>query len=42
MEAEWRIYTLFNHTIIGSDNGLSSVGWQTIIRTNNGLLSIRP
>ena len=41
-EAEWRIYALLNYAIIGSDNGLSPVRRQTIILTNDGLLSIWP
>ena len=36
------IYVSVNYTIIGSDNGLSPVRRQTIIWTNDGLLSIRP
>ena len=40
--AEWRIYASVNHTIIGSNNGLSPVRWQSVIWTNYGLLLIRP
>ena len=40
IETEWRIYASVNHTIIGSDNGLSH-GWrQAIILTNAGILLI--
>ena len=41
-EAELRIYAPVNYTIIGSDNGLSPVRWQPIIRARDGLLSIGP
>ena len=41
-DAEWRIYSLVNWTIIGSDNDLAHVRLQTIIRTNTELLSIHP
>ena len=42
IEAEWRIYASVNKTIIGSDNGLSPVRRQAIIKTNGGLLFIEP
>ena len=41
IEAEWRIYASVNYTIIGSDNGLSTVRQQPIIWTNYRLLSIK-
>ena len=37
-----RIYALMNRVNIGSDNGLSPDRSQAIIKTNAGLLSIRP
>ena len=36
--AKWRIYTSVNKAIIGSDNCLSPVWCQTIIRTDDDLL----
>ena len=42
IEAEWCIYVSVKWTIIGSDNGLSPVQWQTIIWTNADSLSIIP
>ena len=38
MEAGWRIYAPVDKTVIGSDNGLSSIRRQTIIWTNASLL----
>ena len=35
----WRIYALVNWVRIGSDNGLSPIRHQAIIKTNAGLLS---
>ena len=40
IEAEWRIYASLNWVIIGSDNGLSPVRRQAIIRTNAEILLI--
>ena len=37
-EAGWRIYASVSSTIIGSQNGLSSVRRQPIVWTNDGLL----
>ena len=42
IEAEWRKYASVNQAIIGSDNELSPVRSQTIIRTNIGSLLIWP
>ena len=42
IEAEWRIYTSVDNTIIGSDNGLSPVRHQAIICFNAGFLLIGP
>ena len=39
-EDEWRTYPSVNYANIGSDNGLSPARGQTIISTNNKLLSI--
>ena len=41
IEAKWRIYASVNHAIISSDNGLSPVRRQAIIRTNGGILLIK-
>ena len=42
IEAEWRFYVSVNQTIIGSDNGLSTVRCQAIITTNTGSLWSSP
>ena len=42
IEAEWHIYASVNHTITGSDNGLSPDRRQAIIWTNVGILLIGP
>ena len=42
IEAEWRIYTSVNYTIIGSDNGLSPAWRQAINWTNAGILLTVP
>ena len=42
IEAEWRLYVWVNQTIVGSDNGLSTVRCQAIIKTNNGSLLSSP
>ena len=39
--AEWRIYApVVNFAIIGSDNGLSAIQWQSIFWINDVLLPI--